>query len=312
MLIHRGNRRAASTVDRDRRRIRILCRRFGPQKISMITSADIDRYVDDRVAQGMSPQTINHEVNLLSCFFKFAMSRKYAHVNPAKGVERLEIVRDDDDELAVPTDEEFDALVDAALKTETGLQLACWLMLRGYTGCRPGESFQLRWRDCDMELGLISFRHDKKGNRTIKEKRSKTVPIHEELKPWLAKWREEWERRFAPGDRPHDWIFFHPRKPRRRAKGFRKTFERAKRLAGLDGRKFSYHTIRHYFITRAVESGMNFLVIARLVGHRSTRMIEQVYAKLQNDFKAAEMAKFRRKSRSDLRPPSLGKTEKRG
>jgi len=303
-LRYRGNRRAASTVDRDRRRLGILCRRFGQKRISMIASADIDRYVDDRVAQGKSPQTINHEVNLLSCFFKFAISRKYAHVNPAKCVERLDLDRDDD--------EEFDSLVAAALKTETGLQLACWLMLRGYTGCRPGESFQLRWRDCDFGQDLLTFRHDKKGNCTIKEKRSKTVPIHDELKPWLARWREEWERRFPHGNRPHDWVFFHPRKPWQRAKGFRKTFERAKRLAGLDGRKFSYHTVRHYFITRAVESGMNFLVIARLVGHSSTKMVEQVYAKLQNDFKAAELAKFRRKSRPDLHPPTPRKTDKRG
>ena len=76
------------------------------------------------------------------------------------------------------------------------------------------------------------------------------------------------------------------------ASGFRKTFIRAKRNAGLDERHTSY-CLRHFFITTAIESDINFLVIARWVGHSSTRMIEQVYAQLRDGFKEGEMNKMK-------------------
>lgn len=42
-----------------------------------------------------------------------------------------------------------------------------------------------------------------------------------------------------------------------------------------------------------IENNVNFLVIARWVGHSSTRMIEQVYAQLRDTFKENEMSKIK-------------------
>lgn len=97
---------------------------------------------------------------------------------------------------------------------------------------------------------------------------------------------------FSEIGRKHDWVFYHPRFPERRAKGFRKVFTRAKEEAGWGERHTSY-CLRHFFITTAIESDVNFLVIARWVGHSTTRMIEQVYAQLRDGFKEAEMSKIK-------------------
>jgi hypothetical protein len=45
-------------------------------------------------------------------------------------------------------------------------------------------------------------------------------------------------------------------------------------------------------ISKAVESGIHSLVIARWVGHASTRMIEQVYAHLSPEFRNGEIEKI--------------------
>lgn len=45
-------------------------------------------------------------------------------------------------------------------------------------------------------------------------------------------------------------------------------------------------------MTKAVESGVNFLVMAKWVGHSTTRMIEQVYAHLSPGCKNGEMKKI--------------------
>lgn len=258
-------------------------------KVALITNADIDKYIDQRKRSKtvQSGQTLNLEINLLSVFLGFALSRGCAHHNAAKGIKRLKVTQTD---KAIPTDEEFANLVEAAKKTETGTQLACWIMTRGYTGSRPNESFFLEWKDIDFDKDQITFR-PKKGC-PLKNGKFKVVPLHEDLRESLIEWKKEWQELTGKCDKKHDWIFVNPRHPELRAKGFRKTFEKAKTIAGINENGFNYYTLRHYFITRCVENGINFLVIAKWVGHSSTRMIEQVYSHLSPKFHSKEMAKL--------------------
>lgn len=114
--------------------------------------------------------------------------------------------------------------------------------------------------------------------------------MHPELKTALLEWKKHQDTIF-PEKRPHNWVFIHPRHPLVRAKGFRKTYLKAQKLAGLTEHMTS-HCLRHFFISKAVESGVNFLVIAKWVGHSTTRMIEQVYAHLSPGFKNGEMQKI--------------------
>ncbi|MDA0577301.1 MAG: site-specific integrase, partial [Verrucomicrobia bacterium] len=190
----------------------------------------------------------------------------------------------------IPTNEQFSALLEAALKTEAGLQLATWIIFRGYTGTRPTESFYMEWRDIDFANGLVMVR-PKEGN-PLKNRKARAIPMHSELRTALLQWRSAWEELFAGRRKPpHDWVFVTPRHPERRCQRFEKTYPRAQRLAGLTVHMTS-HCLRHFFISRAVEAGVNFLAIANWVGHSSTKMIEQVYAHLSPQFKEGEMKKL--------------------
>jgi len=52
------------------------------------------------------------------------------------------------------------------------------------------------------------------------------------------------------------------------------------------------YTLRHFFITKAVKSGMNRYAIKDMVGHTSTRMIDEYYSHLDHDFRREEMSKL--------------------
>jgi len=52
------------------------------------------------------------------------------------------------------------------------------------------------------------------------------------------------------------------------------------------------HSLRHFFISQCVQSGINFLTIAQWVGHSSIKMIQEVYAHLSPEFKNGEMQKL--------------------
>lgn len=50
------------------------------------------------------------------------------------------------------------------------------------------------------------------------------------------------------------------------------------------------HTLRHYFISHCVMSGINFFTIAKWVGHADTKLIETCYGHLNADFRREQMA----------------------
>lgn len=285
-LNHRQNRIAASTYRNDKNRITGLVSYFGRKHLFEISPSDIQSYMDIRLKNELAARTVNLEINLLSAIFQFAINQGIINDNPARKVKRLRVIQR---EPWLPDNKQFTDLVEAAKKTEVGLELAVWIIFRGYTGTRPTESFYMEWKDVDFEKGMIFIR-PKNGN-PLKNSRFRVVPLHNDLKEALLEWRGKWVKSFEGKNPPHDWIFFNPRHPDLRCQRFEKSFPRAIKEAGMTEGMTS-HCLRHYFISKAVECGVNHLVLAKWVGHAGTRMIEQVYAHLSPEFKNGEMEKI--------------------
>jgi len=285
-LAHREGRVASNTFSREQNRLLIIVRALGNLKPSMVTKADIEKYLDDRIKAGRVARTINLETTLLRSLFAYAVENSYAHENPVIKVRKLKTVQV---EPRIPTIEEFRALVEGAKKTEPGLQLATWILLRGYCGTRPTEAYFLEWKDIDFDKGLVTVR-PKDGNM-VKNRKARSIPMHSELRVALLEWRQEWEKLFAGKRPPHDWVFVNHRHPERRCERFEKTFYRAQKLAGLTD-KITPHALRHFFISQAVMSGVSMMSIARCVGHSSFQMIEKVYAHLSPTYMKNEIEKI--------------------
>ena len=60
---------------------------------------------------------------------------------------------------------------------------------------------------------------------------------------------------------PHQWVFFHPTYPDQRAKSFNGSFDTARRKAGIP--KFRPYDLRHYFISKAIMSGVDIFTISK-------------------------------------------------
>ena len=70
---------------------------------------------------------------------------------------------------------------------------------------------------------------------------------------------------------------------------FGEALRKARKLAAVDG--FGYHDCRHFFISHAVMSGIDYMTIARWVGHKDGGvLIGRVYGHL-NDEHAKRQAK---------------------
>jgi len=274
--------RAERNAKREEIRSRQLLKVFKKRPLSTITVADVQNYQTTRIKQGMAPRTINLEMTLLRCVFKLAQERGLVSSNPAKSVPNLRVPSS---ERPVPSDEELQRFIDEVERTCAGRQLVTWLWLEAYTGMRPSEAFHLEWSDIDFKKDIIHIRP--KDDNPLKTG-PRWVEIHPELRQRLAEWKMRWQSVFRD-KRIHDWVFFHPRQTYRRACGFGRSFKQAKEGAKLE--YLSMYHLRHYFISRAIESGVSTETISKWCG-TSAKMINKVYSHLSPEFRTGEMDKI--------------------
>ncbi len=90
-----------------------------------------------------------------------------------------------------------------------------------------------------------------------------------------------------------EWVFPSPQ--RGEADLPAKTFVESLRLArtATDMSQFGFHDCRHHFISYAVMSGIDYMTIARWVGHKDGGvLIGKVYGHLSNEHAQAQAARL--------------------
>jgi integrase len=153
-------------------------------------------------------------------------------------------------------DDDFRRLVQAALAT----------------GCRYGELCRLTVADFNADGGTIAIRQSKTG-------KARYVVLNDES---IALFRE-WCAGRAGGalllthDDGQPWAKSH-QDLRMRA---------ATTRAGIE--PISFHGLRHTWASLAVMAGMPLMVVAKNLGHTSTRMVEQHYGHLAPSYVADEI-----------------------
>lgn len=135
-----------------------------------------------------------------------------------------------------------------------------------YTGARRTEALRVRWSDVDFVGRSVRI----PGTKTESSRR--TLYLLPEVADVLARQRAK--------NLPGDLVF--PYCPNYIDKVF-------KRLCP----DHHLHDLRHTFITRCAESGININVTQRLAGHSDIKMTLRIYTHVSDDFKKIEYGKFR-------------------
>ena len=297
---------APSTIESETAKANTLRKFFRKMPVGRITIADVEQYRNRRLGEGRARRTVNLELILLRCIIGYAVDHGYAQENPAKRVKNL---KPDKVEKVIPSTEDFRRLLKAAGKTTVGRPLVVWIWLSALSGLRHTESFFLEWADVSFEKGLI-FVRPKEGS-PLKDREWRSVEIHQQLLPILQAWKSDWDAYFAKRkmDVRHNWVFYNPRRPSLRCQTFRKAFEAACEKAGLVG--VTMNSMRHFFISIALMSGVQPRTISEWAGHANTKMVEQVYSHLQNRFKQEQMALVKIEAASGVEAgPRIGFTAK--
>lgn len=133
------------------------------------------------------------------------------------------------------------------------------------TGCRRSEALALQWADINTDLKEIYIH----GTKTVSSER--TIFII----PAIAEVLENQRKMSTTG------IFVFPYNKSNVTHAFKKFCP-----------KHKLHDLRHTFVTRCAECGINVKVAQKLVGHSDINTTLQIYTHVITDFQRSEFEKF--------------------
>jgi integrase len=257
-----------STAKRDAQTIRILERFFGSQRLKDITQFGIEQFRARRLADGVTPATVNRQYFVLSNMFRMAIEWGKLRTSPMARMKRLKVLKPGRDRILTP--EEQSALLQA-YTVGRRIHVRPIILLLLVTGARLSEILTLRWSDVG-ERDLTLYK--------TKNGRLRQLPLTDNLRAVFNGLPRHGEFVFPS--------FRTPGKPYRRIlNGFRA----ALKDAGITDPMVCLHSLRHTALSRMVAAGMDLRTVMDVSGHSRLEELTR-YTHPNEAAKAAALATF--------------------
>jgi integrase len=229
---------------------------FGGKRLSEISAFLIEKYKQQRIADGVRP-SFNRELGTLKTLFNWALDKgKFEGANPARKVKRLEESKGRERTLTAEEETRLFAECTQSLKT--------LLMCGIYAGLRiPSEVLNLTWGDIDLARGRLTVL-----GAYAKNGKTEIVPLTSRLHEAL----EALKRSKPTVSREPEALVF-TRQDGKPYKSLQNIFRTAAKRAGIAG--ISPHVCRHTFATRLAEGGIDLRTIQELGRWASLAMVQR-------------------------------------
>lgn len=260
-------------------------RRLRPEDV-----ASFNRVLRER---GISPSTRAKHLRVLGACLQSALRHGYAARNPVRDLPPAERPRPDRKEAAYFENAElprlFAELPEGIVKTIFLLALK--------TGMRQGELVALRWGDVDLSEGVIRVRRSFTGGAlsTPKNHERRDVDLTGDLVELLGWW---WGQCGRPTDA--EQLVFPGEGSSAHLSGsnlVRRYLYPAMARAGVPrvgptGERRVFHSLRHTYAKRALESGAQITWLSRHLGHSSLNVTTDIYGHWERSERRAQAARL--------------------
>jgi len=228
-------------------------RSYRAARLKEPTPADVARHKRERkenpraeITVTRKIATVNRELDKLRRMFSIALREGWLRQNPFAAGESLISIADEHKRERILTREEERRLL-AACEGPHRKYLKPIVLCALDTGMRRGEIFTLRWRDVDLEHGLITIAAF--NTKTMRERQvALTARLASQLETlWQESPKDQFRRVFGITD------------------NVKRSFEAARNAAGLADVRF--HDLRHTHATRLVAAHIPLSEVGRVLGH---------------------------------------------
>jgi integrase len=280
------------TVEKEKTILKRWTNFVGSLRIDQIKRVHVNRFIESRLKENLSPRTINLDVIGLRVVLKRALSDGLIQRLPTEG---LQPFKTSTEKRPLFTAADLDKLCKSAFETKTNKkganvpvtenaqEFVDYIRLLAYSGARRNEGLGLRWDDVDFGNDQLFIRRQitERGIEVLKNRDARVVDFNPKLKDHLRDMK-------ARSHNVSQWLFPSPQRgdsdvP---AKTFRESLVLVRDRAKLPA--FGFHDCRHHFISMCVMSGIDFMTIAAWVGHKDGGvLIGKVYGHLANEHRKA-------------------------
>lgn len=255
-----GQRRSEETVNMHVRRLR---QTFQGKEMKGLSGAEVGAYIRLRLGNGVSPSTVNRELEVLSAAINFACRNlEWRLPNPVR--ERM--LREPEGRLRWLTRAQADDLISVAKRESNASHLAPLIRLALHTGMRRGELLGLEWSRVDLVARQVYL----EGWHT-KSKKRRTVPLNATAMDAIME-RVQFRKDHCPACR---WVFCDEEGSP--IASVQRSFATACRRAGIED--FRFHDLRHTCAAWLVQVGVSLAEVRDVLGHSTIAMTER-YAHL--------------------------------
>jgi integrase len=284
--------RKPSTVDSYRSTIVHAKDVFGGRRVRQIGPGTIAQFNKALKERGCSPSTRAKHLRVLGACLQTAVFYRYAESNPVRELPPAQKPRPERKEAAYFENDELPRLF-RHLNDEPYRSL-CLVALK--TGMRQGELLALRWCDVDLEQAVVRVRRSRTGGGvgTPKNRERRDVDLITDVVELLA--RRGSKRGSAGGDglvfpHPHGSAFLDP------SVVLRRHLYPAMASAGISRmgptlEKRTFHSFRHTFAKRALESGAQITWLSRHLGHSTLKVTTDIYGHWERAERKLQAAKM--------------------
>ena len=259
------------TLETERGHLRMWEEHLHETRLDRINRAMINGFIAKRQGEGVSGRTVNLGVVILRNVLKRAIDDGWLKTLPTENMRPLKWTPR---KRELFSGAQIEAFCQAAIEvSKNGQQFSDYIHLMAYCGARMSETFRLKWSDVDWERKQLTVGSD----GLAKNYKARVVDFNSKLETHL----KEMFTRQAPDS---DWIFPSPQRGvnDRASKTFRESLKLTRKKANL--LTFGFHDCRHFFISMCVMSGIDYMTIARWVGHQDGGiLIGKVYGHLSNE-----------------------------
>lgn len=286
-----GGEKKTSTLDKEEAIIDLWKKQLGGIRLDKIRPVHVAGLMNKRLASGITKRTAKIDIIVLRNVLKQArdvdeliselpvppgLNRKLKSVPPKREL----FTPDDLDRLCVAA---LAKKPDGSAVTKNGVQFCDYVRLMAYSGARRNEALALSWADVDLRQEKLTIERQAGENAkgdlpqqdtTTKNSTPRTVDFNPALKNLLLEMRT----RRAQDSK---WLFPSPQRGNKdiHAMSFRESMELARVHAKLQA--VGFHDMRHLFISYCVMSGIDYMTIAKWVGHKDGGiLIGKVYGHL--------------------------------
>jgi integrase/recombinase XerD len=251
-------RMAANTLEAYRRDLERLSRFAAAEgrAIAHLTRADLEAFIRDVMASGLSPTSSARVVAAVRGFYRFLRVTGQVDVNPALELRAPRLMAtlprflsfDDVDRLIAAPD----------TSTPKGLRDRALIEVLYATGLRVSELVGLRLTDVRLDEGYVQC--------LGKGRKERIVPLGDAAMHWVRRYVAE-GRPALSRRRDSPWLFVNARGGQRLSRlGCWKVLKDLGRRAGVRAH-LSPHVLRHSFATHLLERGADLRAIQVMLGH---------------------------------------------